>query len=229
MNEKTRSTTLLVVAVLLAGGFGAVIGSTLGNAALSPQRAPQGAAAPGRDYEARFARIEASLEAIRSDLAASRPGRAAQSGADEPVGGGNEQLQGLLPMDLTPESADLARRVIVDAMETRFADSQEGAAAEASLAKLVEQVIVSDIPATAGPSPTAHRVECRKGMCRIAARFPTEAAAMEWADLLLPSVGGELPRTRMITVNAPDGGSELMIYAVQPGYERLVNLREPRR
>lgn len=133
----------------------------------------------------------------------------------------------LLPEGIPYEAVDAENRAVADVMETRFSGMLPGTAGDKALEESIVSVISTDIPAVQGRTPGAYEVECRQGMCRVVARFGSEGAAYEWADVFLAGISADLPRSRIVAVRGEQAGSyDLLVYAVRPGYEQTLNLRK---
>jgi hypothetical protein len=220
-----KSVAYTSIAVLAAG----LLGIAIGHFDLDGSSTKVSAGAP--DAQTRIDEIHAQMDAMQDEMRDLRAGRTGSAGAAHAYGSrvaSAERLAARPGRAMSPEETARRLQTSVDTMDKRFASTPEDPTWAVKAERSVTQVIAADIPAVEGAKPETYDVACRKGMCRIAARFASLDASEEWAELLVAGMAQDLPRTRTLTVPNHDGSVGLMIYAVAPGNESQVTLRMSR-
>jgi hypothetical protein len=218
-----RKTVALVGVMLLTAGALGVFAGRHGLTGSDPAHGARASNAQTRALDDLHGQMQAMQDEIR-DLRAGRPPSGAAHDSPLIAGSGRSRAQNTL----APQEVARKIQANVGTMDKRFDTLPEDPAWSIKAQRSVTQVISSDIPAVDGVKPENYDLACKKGMCRIAARFATLDASEQWSDLLIAGIASELPRTRVLTVQNPDGSVGLMVYAVTPGNEEQVNLKMPR-
>jgi hypothetical protein len=164
----------------------------------------------GPELAALQARVE-QLEAQRA-APALRPGG---HGAPMP-----SRLPGESVVPVTPEQMEAQRAADGERLEQGLAVAFAGQAAAPPGDPVPDRVNAAFADPTvleAEGLPVSEDVTCRAAMCLVRARFDAATDSTDWVNRMLLAMGGDLPSSSVVTRTAPDGSTELLIYATRPG------------
>ena len=152
----------------------------------------------GLDLDARLRRLETSV--------ARQPGRQLRQPSTIEEAGPSRKAQGLPSREQA--LAELAK------LDQQFMSQPVAQAWAGKTETLIRDAFSSDEAVRMGVvAPLDAQIHCRSTSCRIEAIYPSEGAASDAAQMLQLDIGGTLPQTQTMTLQKPDGSSQLVVYA----------------
>lgn len=209
MNNHHRATPVFVGLLAALAALGYLTFSR--NGASMPGMAGKDVAARSeRDRQAQYDALDAKVDRL-AYLMQSIP-----SGARTPNSGTAAQVGDPRPERMTPQQAQARQMQIKADLDERFETQPADAHWSLESTRVIERSLTAEnLEGIGAHPPTASRIDCRSGMCRIHLVYGDSGSAGDAGMMLNMAIAERMPYTQVLSQTRSDGGVDYFIYATR--------------